>query len=46
MPLAANTEPILPLPLLITGVTGVAGYNALHYFQELYPGQVMGIRPH
>ena len=34
-----------PLPLLITGIAGVAGYNALHYFRELYPGQVIGIRP-
>ncbi len=34
----------LPLPLLITGVAGVAGYNALHYFQARYPGQVVGIR--
>jgi dTDP-4-dehydrorhamnose reductase len=34
-----------PLPLLITGVAGVAGYNALHYFRERYPGQVVGIRP-
>ena len=34
----------LPLPLLITGVAGVAGYNALAYFQERYPGQVFGIR--
>ncbi len=33
-----------PLPLLITGVAGVAGYNALAYFQQRYPGQVMGIR--
>lgn len=33
------------LPLLITGVTGVAGYNALHYFQQRYPGQVIGLRP-
>lgn len=33
-----------PLPLLITGVAGVAGYNALHYFQAKYPGQVFGIR--
>jgi dTDP-4-dehydrorhamnose reductase len=36
----------LPLPLLITGITGVAGYNALRYFQRCYPGQVYGIRPH
>ncbi|MFO0949187.1 MAG: sugar nucleotide-binding protein [Planctomycetota bacterium] len=34
------------LPLLVTGITGVAGYNALEYFQERYPGQVVGIRPH
>ncbi len=34
----------VPLPLLITGVAGVAGYNALDYFQQKYPGQVIGIR--
>lgn len=34
----------LPLPLLVTGVAGVAGYNALHYFQARYPGQVIGLR--
>jgi dTDP-4-dehydrorhamnose reductase len=34
------------LPLLITGITGVAGYNALDYLQRRYPGQVIGIRPH
>jgi dTDP-4-dehydrorhamnose reductase len=33
-----------PMPLLITGVPGVPGYNALHYFQAKYPGQVFGIR--
>lgn len=38
-----------PLPLLITGVAGVAGYNALDYFAARYnsesgPGQVIGIR--
>lgn len=32
------------LPLLITGLAGVAGYNAFHYFREKYPGQVFGIR--
>jgi dTDP-4-dehydrorhamnose reductase len=42
-PLADLTD---RLPLLITGITGVAGYNALLYFQERYPGQVVGIRPH
>jgi dTDP-4-dehydrorhamnose reductase len=36
---------MVPLPLLITGITGVAGWNALHYFQRRYPGQVIGIRP-
>ena len=36
--------PQVPLPLLITGVAGVAGYNALEYFQARYPGQVIGIR--
>ena len=35
---------LVPLPLLITGVAGVAGYNALAYFQARYPGQVVGIR--
>jgi dTDP-4-dehydrorhamnose reductase len=34
----------VPLPLLITGVAGVAGYNAFHYFRSRYPGQVVAIR--
>ncbi len=34
----------LPLPLLMTGITGVAGYHALAYFQARYPGRVIGIR--
>jgi dTDP-4-dehydrorhamnose reductase len=33
------------LPLLITGIAGVAGYNALRYFQAKHPGRVIGIRP-
>lgn len=33
------------LPLLITGIAGVAGFNALPYFQARYPGQVVGVRP-
>jgi dTDP-4-dehydrorhamnose reductase len=37
-------EPRVPLPLLVTGVAGVAGYNAFHYFRQRYPGQVIGIR--
>ena len=36
-------EPV-PLPLLITGVAGVAGYNAFDYFRARYPGQVIAIR--
>lgn len=42
MPIRPQINP--PLPLLITGVAGVAGYNALDYFQAKYPGQVIGIR--
>ena len=34
----------IPLPLLVTGIAGVAGYNAFRFFQERYPGQVVGIR--
>lgn len=32
------------LPLLITGLAGVAGYNAFQYFHKKYPGQVFGLR--
>jgi dTDP-4-dehydrorhamnose reductase len=32
-------------PLLITGITGVAGWNAFRYFRECNPDQVIGIRP-
>ncbi|HVX14618.1 MAG TPA: sugar nucleotide-binding protein [Pirellulales bacterium] len=32
------------LPLLITGIAGVPGYNALEYFRARYPGHVVGIR--
>ena len=32
------------LPLLITGIAGVAGYNAFQFFRHRYPGQVVGIR--
>jgi dTDP-4-dehydrorhamnose reductase len=42
--LDARTSTPLPLPMLITGVAGVAGYNALEYFSDRYPGQVVGIR--
>jgi dTDP-4-dehydrorhamnose reductase len=33
------------LPLLLTGITGVAGYNAFHWLRDRYPGQVIGTRP-
>jgi dTDP-4-dehydrorhamnose reductase len=33
------------LPLLITGVSGVAGWNAFPYFRRRCPGRVVGIRP-
>ncbi len=32
------------LPLLVTGVAGVAGYNAFQYFRRKHPGQVIGLR--
>ena len=38
----ANT--LIPLPCLVTGVAGVAGYNAFHYLRNKYPGQIIGIR--
>ena len=34
----------IPLPLLITGIAGVSGYNAFDYFHSIYPGRVIGIR--
>lgn len=40
----ARAHESVPLPLLITGVAGVAGYNAFHYFRARYPGQVIAIR--
>ncbi len=40
----SHNDSAVPLPLLITGIAGVAGYNALAYFQACYPGQVIGIR--
>ncbi len=32
------------VPLLITGIAGVAGYNAFDFFRRLYPGQVIATR--
>jgi dTDP-4-dehydrorhamnose reductase len=40
--MAENVQ--LPLPLLITGISGVAGFNALPYFHKKYGSQVHGIR--
>jgi dTDP-4-dehydrorhamnose reductase len=42
--MAQHSDNSFPLPLLITGVAGVAGYNALSYFRKRFPGQVVGIR--
>ena len=33
-----------PRPLLVTGIAGVAGYNAFRFFRGRYPDQVIGIR--
>jgi len=41
---AKHHAPPPPLPLLVTGVAGVAGYNAFHYFRHKYGPQVIGIR--
>jgi dTDP-4-dehydrorhamnose reductase len=39
------SDPVPPLPLLVTGISGVAGYNAFLHFRRLYPGRVVGVRP-
>jgi dTDP-4-dehydrorhamnose reductase len=33
-----------PLPMLVTGIAGVPGYNAFHYFRAKYGNQVIGVR--
>lgn len=33
------------LPVLITGVAGVVGFNLYAHLQHKYPGQVFGVRP-
>ncbi|MBY0233132.1 MAG: sugar nucleotide-binding protein [Gemmataceae bacterium] len=33
------------LPLLVTGISGVAGYNAFLALRALHPGSVVGLRP-
>jgi dTDP-4-dehydrorhamnose reductase len=45
MPAVLASLPPSRLPLLITGISGVAGYGALFHFQARYPGRVIGIRP-
>jgi dTDP-4-dehydrorhamnose reductase len=42
--LASGSPPSF-LPLLITGISGVAGYNAFLAFARRWPGQVVGLRP-
>lgn len=44
--MASTLEPPadLRLPLLVTGIAGVAGLGALEYFRHRFPGQVVGIR--
>ena len=39
-----TTDAAPPLPMLITGIAGVAGYNAFEYFGRKFPGQVLGVR--
>jgi dTDP-4-dehydrorhamnose reductase len=39
-----HATPDPPLPLLVTGIAGVAGYNAFHYFRRKFGSQVIGIR--
>ncbi len=41
--LSASESPPF-LPLLVTGIAGVAGYNAFQYFRARFPGQVFGVR--
>jgi dTDP-4-dehydrorhamnose reductase len=38
-------EAVPPLPLLVTGISGVAGYNAFLHFRRRHPGRVVGLRP-
>lgn len=42
--MADRSHPPFPLPLLVTGITGVVGYHALAHFQSRYPGRAIGIR--
>lgn len=40
----AKIDDAPPLPLLVTGIAGVAGYAAFGYFRRLYGERVIGIR--
>ncbi|MGQ9769250.1 MAG: SDR family oxidoreductase [Thermogutta sp.] len=35
----------LPLPILVTGLAGVAGFHAFRWLAARYPGKVWGLRP-
>ena len=41
---APDELPPPPLPMLVTGIAGVAGYQAFRYFHQRFPGQVVGTR--
>lgn len=44
----ASQEQRIPsdrLPILVTGVSGVTGFNAFYYLTHRYPGKVFGQRP-
>lgn len=40
----ATLQPCVPLPLLVTGVAGVSGHGAFHFFRRKFGEQVVGIR--
>lgn len=40
---AAKLQADPRLPMLVTGIAGVPGYNALEYLEQRYPGQVIGV---
>lgn len=44
MPSRRNSDPTPPLPLLVTGLAGVPGYNAFHDFRRRYGSRVVGTR--
>ena len=43
--LGTKLDPAKHLPMLITGIAGVAGFNAFAYFRQKYGAQVIGQRP-